>query len=103
VGSERSAEAKRSRKVKVQDRRWPVANVTDGRISAVATLPSASGDGIPSRIRQAVANTPFLLNWLRQTVASPQIFPINTPFSQNVGIMLFLGEFCSLNSLKKHS
>ena len=107
TGSERSAEAERRRKVKVQDRRWPVANATGGRrISAALALPSANGDGIPSSRRvydRSSPEHPSSKLATAELVACPQIFPINIPFSQNVGIMLFLGEFYSINSLKKHS
>jgi len=60
-GSERSAKVERRRRVNVWDKRRPVANKMGGRrIFAALAVPSAGGDGTPSRIRQTVAAHPFL-------------------------------------------
>jgi len=81
-----------------------VANTTGGRrMFAAPGLPSAGGDGTPSRnalpLNLATAEPVALATGRRQF---PD-FPYKYPFAQNVGIMLFLGEFYCLNSLKKHS
>ena len=75
-----------------------VANMTGGRrMFAAPGLPSAGGDGTPSR------NALPLNLATAEPVARFPDFPYKYPFAQNVGIMLFLGEFYCLNSLKKHS
>jgi len=77
------------------------ANTMGGhRMFAAPGLPSAGGDGTPSRNAlplKLVTAVPVALVTGRCQFPD---FPYKCPFAQNVGIMLFLGDFCCLTLSK---